>query len=151
MKIGIIRLSQDLSFWSFFLRNMLLKKTWLRGRTSRQKYSNRFQVIGKNNHSTDYVLKWYGTMETFITKRSRVDFINVQITAFMLVGPKSVRIQSSSQYLFTLLGSTNVKAARRMLMKLTPDLVLVLTLRRIDGEQKWTLRLTKCILFKTRF
>ncbi len=75
-------------------------------------------------------------METFITKRSRVDFINVQITAFMLVGPKSVRIQSSSQYLFTLLGSRNVKAARRMLMKLTPDLVLVLTLRRIDGEQK---------------
>jgi len=41
-------------------------------------------------------------------------------TAFTPVAPKSVRIQSSCQYLFTLLGSTGVKAARRMLMKLTP-------------------------------
>ncbi len=45
--------------------------------------------------------------------------INVLRTAFMLVGPKSARIQSSSQYLFTLLGSTGAKAVRRMLMKLT--------------------------------
>jgi len=37
------------------------------------------------------------------------------------VAPKSVRIQSSYQYFFTLLGSTGAKAARRMLMKLTPD------------------------------
>ncbi len=35
------------------------------------------------------------------------------------VTPKSVWIQSSCQYLFTLLGSTGAKAARRMLMKLT--------------------------------
>jgi len=41
-------------------------------------------------------------------------------TAFTPVAPKSVRIQSSCQYLFTLLGSTSAKAARRMLMKLTP-------------------------------
>jgi len=33
---------------------------------------------------------------------------------------KSVRIQSSCQYLFTLLGSTGAKAAHRTLMKLTP-------------------------------
>jgi len=39
----------------------------------------------------------------------------------MPVAPKSVRIQSSSQYLFMLLGSTGAKAACRMFMKLTPD------------------------------
>ncbi len=43
-------------------------------------------------------------------------------TAFTPVAPKSVRIQSSCQYLFTLLGSTGAKAALRMLVKLTPDL-----------------------------
>ncbi len=47
------------------------------------------------------------------------NFINVLRTAFTLVGPKSVRIQTSSQYLFTLLGSTGAKAARRTLMKLS--------------------------------
>jgi len=41
-------------------------------------------------------------------------------TAFTPVAPKSVRIQSSCQYLFTLLGSTGAKAACRTSMKLTP-------------------------------
>ncbi len=41
-------------------------------------------------------------------------------TALAPVAPKSVRIQSSCQYLFTLLGSTGVKAECRTLMKLTP-------------------------------
>ena len=49
-----------------------------------------------------------------------LNFINVLHTAFMLVGPKSIRIQSSSWYFFTLLGSMCAKAARRTLMKLTP-------------------------------
>jgi len=40
-------------------------------------------------------------------------------TAFAPVDPKSVRIQSSCQYHFTLLGSTGAKAALRTLMKLT--------------------------------
>jgi len=38
----------------------------------------------------------------------------------MPVAPKSIGIQSSCQYLFTLLGSTGAKAARKTLMKLTP-------------------------------
>jgi len=38
----------------------------------------------------------------------------------MPVAPKSVRIHSSHQYLFTLLESTGAKAAHRALMKLTP-------------------------------
>jgi len=42
-------------------------------------------------------------------------------TAFTPVAPKRIRIQSSCQYLFTLLGSTGAKAALIMLMKLTPD------------------------------
>jgi len=37
----------------------------------------------------------------------------------MPVAPKSVRIQSSCQCLFTLLGSTGAKAAHRTMMKLT--------------------------------
>jgi hypothetical protein len=40
--------------------------------------------------------------------------------AFMRKNPKSVKIQSSSQYLFALLGSAYVKAARKTLMKLNP-------------------------------
>jgi hypothetical protein len=35
--------------------------------------------------------------------------------------PESVRTQSSHQFLFTLLGSTSLKAVRRTLMKSTPD------------------------------
>jgi len=41
---------------------------------------------------------------------------------FKLVAPQSVRIQSSCQYLFTLLGSARAKGALRTLMKLTLDL-----------------------------
>ncbi len=40
-------------------------------------------------------------------------------TTFTTVAPKSVRIWSSCQYHFMLLGSMRVKAACRMLMKLT--------------------------------
>jgi hypothetical protein len=42
-------------------------------------------------------------------------------TAFTPVAPKNVRIQTSCQYLFTLLGSTGAKAARRTWMKLTAN------------------------------
>jgi hypothetical protein len=41
---------------------------------------------------------------------------------FTPVAPKSIIIQSSYQYLFTLLGSMGAKALCRMLMKLTPTL-----------------------------
>jgi len=40
-------------------------------------------------------------------------------TAFMRVAPKSIRIQSSCLYLFTLLGSLRAIAERSTLMKLT--------------------------------
>ncbi len=49
-----------------------------------------------------------------------LNFIKVLCTAFLPVTPKSVRIQSSCQYLFTLLGSTGAKTALRTLVKLTP-------------------------------
>ncbi len=39
--------------------------------------------------------------------------------------PKCIKIQLSHKYLFTLLGSTGAKAARRTLMKLTPDYINV--------------------------
>jgi len=41
-------------------------------------------------------------------------------TAFTPAAPQSVTTKSSSQYLFTLLGPTSVKAVCRMLMKLSP-------------------------------
>ncbi len=41
-------------------------------------------------------------------------------TAFTPVAPQSIRTQSSCQYLFTLLGSSSVKAVHRTLMKLSP-------------------------------
>jgi hypothetical protein len=49
-----------------------------------------------------------------------VNFINILRTAFALVAPRGVRIQSNCQCLFTLLESTSVKAVCRMLMKLSP-------------------------------
>ncbi len=50
-----------------------------------------------------------------------LNFTNSLSAAFMLVDPKSVKIQLSHKYLFTLLGSTGTKAARRTLMKLSPN------------------------------
>jgi hypothetical protein len=38
----------------------------------------------------------------------------------MSTDPKSIKIQSSHQYFFALLGSESVKAARKMLVKLSP-------------------------------
>jgi len=49
-----------------------------------------------------------------------VDFIYMLRAAFTYAGPKSIKIQSSCQYLFALLESVRVKAARKKLMKLTP-------------------------------
>jgi len=64
---------------------------------------------------------------TSVSKQENVweiglDFINVLRTAFTLIAPQSKRTQSSCQYFFTLLGSTSIKAVRRMLMKLSPGL-----------------------------
>jgi len=54
-----------------------------------------------------------------------VDFINVQHTAFPLVDPESAKIQLSHQYLFTLSGSTSVKAVSKTLMKLTHARIVI--------------------------
>jgi len=43
------------------------------------------------------------------------------LATFLCVDPKSAKIQSSSLYPFALLGSAQVKAAGKMLMKLTPE------------------------------
>ncbi len=56
-----------------------------------------------------------------LSSSSGLNLINVLRTACTREDPKSVRIQSNPQYLFTLLGSTCAKAARRTLMKSTPD------------------------------
>jgi len=53
---------------------------------------------------------------------SGVNFANVLCAAFTLIDPENVRTQSSHHYYFTLLGSARLKAAQKMLMKLTPDL-----------------------------
>jgi len=53
--------------------------------------------------------------------RSGVNFINVLRTAIALIDPKSVKNTVESLCLFMLLGSTSVKAVRRLLMKLSPE------------------------------
>jgi hypothetical protein len=55
-------------------------------------------------------------------KLARVDFINIFKRSFYAVAPKSVRTQSSCQYLFMLLRSTHEKVVLKMLMKLSPGL-----------------------------
>jgi hypothetical protein len=49
-----------------------------------------------------------------------LNFINVLLTALMHADPERVKFQLSCQYLFSLLGSAHIKAARGMLMKFTP-------------------------------
>jgi len=53
--------------------------------------------------------------------RAGVNFTNDLHAAFMLVDPKSIKMQLSHKYLFTLSGSAGAKAVRRTLMKLSPD------------------------------
>jgi hypothetical protein len=62
-----------------------------------------------------------GKSLTTVVYQPGVNFTNKTYlcAAFTPVAPQSVRTQSSCQYLFTLLGSTSVKAVRRMLMKLS--------------------------------
>ncbi len=57
-----------------------------------------------------------------------VNFISVLLTALALVDSESVRTQSSRQYLLTLLASTSVKAVRRMLMKSTHSVPMIVAL-----------------------
>ncbi len=52
---------------------------------------------------------------------SGLNFINVLRSAFALVDPKIVKKTVKLSIFFTLLGSTSVKAARKTLVKLTPD------------------------------
>jgi len=49
-----------------------------------------------------------------------VNFTNILRAAYMLIDLKSMKIQLSHQYLFTLFGSVCVKAARKMLVKSSP-------------------------------
>jgi len=54
-----------------------------------------------------------------------VNFTNVLWAACTLEDPKNVKIQSSHQYLFALLGSLRTKAAYKILMKLSTELSLI--------------------------
>jgi hypothetical protein len=55
-----------------------------------------------------------------------VNFINNLYAAFTNADPESVTFQLSHKYLFILLGSACVKAAQKMLMKLTPGGVVLM-------------------------
>jgi len=59
--------------------------------------------------------------------------------AFTGVALKSIRIQSSCLYLFTLLGSTRAKAEHRMLIKLTPGVNFINSLWADFYTSKFTL------------
>ncbi len=53
--------------------------------------------------------------------RSGLNFINVLHTAFMRAYPRSIKKTVKLSIFFTLSGSTSVKAASKILVKLTPD------------------------------
>ncbi len=54
-----------------------------------------------------------------------VNFTNILLPAFTLVGPKSVKKNTAkSSVSFSLLGSTGAKAERRMFTKLSPGVSL---------------------------
>jgi len=69
-------------------------------------------------HPSEFYHKWATTAPINIDL-GLISPTCLRAAFIMPVAPKSVRIQSSRQYLFTLLGSTGTKAARKMLMKLT--------------------------------
>jgi len=56
--------------------------------------------------------------ESILTKVG-LDFTNALYAALMHTDPKSAKRQSSHQCLFALLGSASVKAAHKLMMKLT--------------------------------
>ncbi len=58
-------------------------------------------------------------------KRPRVNFTKILWEAFTLVGPKKVKQHCWVDYLFVLLRSAHIKAAHKMLMKLTPGCITV--------------------------
>jgi len=60
-----------------------------------------------------------------MTCQSGVNFINVLQTAFRCPDPKSTKRLTSLLYFFPLLGSACIKAAHKVLMKLTPGGKLV--------------------------
>jgi len=56
---------------------------------------------------------------------SGVNFTYFLQAAFTHKDPKSIKIQSSCQYLFALLGSAHVEASHKMLVKLIPEESLI--------------------------
>jgi len=56
-----------------------------------------------------------------------VNFTNILRAAFKCKDPKSAKRQSHHQYLLALLGSTRVKASRKMLMKLIQGVLIAET------------------------
>jgi len=58
--------------------------------------------------------------------RPGLNFINVLCTAYMHTDPESVKDTDDLTVFFMLSGSTSVKAAHKMLVKLTPNFVQLL-------------------------
>ncbi len=54
-------------------------------------------------------------------ERPGLSIIKIVRAAFTPVDPEGLNIQLSHKYLLTLLGSSNIKAVRRTLMKLSPE------------------------------
>jgi len=65
--------------------------------------------------------KFGNFQKTHLVGAIRGQFINVLHTAFTLEDPKGVKTTINLTVFFTLSGSGCVKAARRTLMKLTPE------------------------------
>jgi len=66
------------------------------------------------------LLSWFKLNASLIPPSTGVHFINVLLTAFTLVGPKSVKRYWRLEWVLTLWGATGVKAVGRTLMKSSP-------------------------------
>ncbi len=58
--------------------------------------------------------------QDYCVKLPGVNFTNILLAAFMLVDPKSIKKIYNLTVIFTHLGSACLKAAHKMLMKLSP-------------------------------
>jgi len=66
---------------------------------------------------------WKKYKQSLVGLTPRVHFINILRAAFTHIDPESAKKSVNWTVIFAPLGSAHVKAARRMLMKLTPGLV----------------------------
>jgi len=71
--------------------------------------------------------------DKLIIQRPGVNFINILLAALTRKDPKSEQIESFHQCIFVLLGSLPTKAARKTLVKSTPEAIRI---KLFEGQKR---------------